>query len=60
MNPENRTILPAIAFRSYIQRFQEPTLGEGLEDITTVDFDFRGTPEQQALWEKYWVSKFAT
>jgi bifunctional polynucleotide phosphatase/kinase len=60
MNPEGRAILPGIAFRSFVQRFQEPKLEEGFRDITTVDFHFKGTPEQQALWSKYWVSKFAT
>lgn len=38
MNPEGRQMLPAIAFRSYVQRFQEPTLAEGFQDITVVDF----------------------
>ncbi|RMZ90267.1 hypothetical protein DV736_g2499, partial [Chaetothyriales sp. CBS 134916] len=60
MNPEGRTMLPGIAFRSFLQRFQEPKIEEGFEDITVVDFDFKGTPEQQAIWSKYWVSKFVT
>jgi hypothetical protein len=32
-------MLPGIAFRSFVQRFQEPTLVEGFEDITVVDFE---------------------
>ncbi|RMZ77376.1 hypothetical protein DV737_g4399, partial [Chaetothyriales sp. CBS 132003] len=60
MNPEGRTLLPGIAFRSFLQRFQHPKIDEGFEDITAVDFDFKGTPEQQAIWSKYWVSKFVT
>lgn len=39
MNPEGRTLLPGIAFRSFIQRFIEPTLSEGFLDITKVDFE---------------------
>ena len=39
MNPEGRQMLPAIAFRSFVQRFQEPTLTEGFHDITIVDFE---------------------
>ncbi|OQV01346.1 hypothetical protein CLAIMM_06724 [Cladophialophora immunda] len=60
MNPENRTQLPGIAFRSFIQRFQEPTLEEGFEDIYKVEFEFKGTEEQKKLWSRYWVSKFST
>jgi bifunctional polynucleotide phosphatase/kinase len=41
MNPEKRAILPGIAFKSFVQRFQEPTLKEGFEDIYKVDFDVR-------------------
>ena len=32
-------MLPGIAFRSFVQRFQEPTLAEGFQDITVVDFE---------------------
>jgi bifunctional polynucleotide phosphatase/kinase len=41
MNPEARTMLPGIAFRSFVQRFQEPELKEGFEDIYKVDFEVR-------------------
>jgi len=60
MNPENRTQLPGIAFRSFMQRFQEPTLQEGFEDIYKVDFEFKGTEDQRKLWSRYWVSKYST
>ena len=60
MNPESRSLLPGIAFSSFKSRMQEPTLAEGFEDITVVDFDFQGTPEQRAIWSKHWVSKFST
>ena len=39
MNPEGRQMLPGIAFRSFVQRFQEPALAEGIRDITTVNFE---------------------
>lgn len=60
MNPEKREILPGIAFKSFQQRFQEPQLPEGFEDITMADFAWQGTPEQKAIWTKHWVSKFST
>lgn len=60
MNPEKREMLPGIAFKSFQQRFQEPKLEEGLEDITKVDFSWQGTPEQRVVWSKFWVSKFST
>lgn len=60
MNPEARTILPGIAFSSFVKRFQEPTLKEGFQDIYKVDFEFKGTDEDKKIWSRYWVSKFAT
>jgi bifunctional polynucleotide phosphatase/kinase len=60
MNPEKRELLPGIAFKSYQGRFQEPKLSEGFDDLTKVDFSWNGTPEQQAVWSKHWVSKFST
>nr|KAK5438344.1 DNA kinase/phosphatase Pnk1 [Exophiala xenobiotica] len=60
MNPEKRTMLPGIAFRSFVQRLQEPTLKEGFEEIYKVGFEFKGTEEQKKLWSRYWVSKFST
>ncbi|KAK5032033.1 DNA kinase/phosphatase Pnk1 [Exophiala sideris] len=41
MNPEKRIMLPGIAFRSFMQRLQEPSLKEGFEDIYKVDFEVR-------------------
>lgn len=41
MNPEKRDMLPGIAFKSFVQRFQEPTLKEGFEEIYEVDFEVR-------------------
>jgi hypothetical protein len=37
-NPENRTILPKMAFTGYASRYRQPKLLEGFTDITTVDF----------------------
>ncbi|KAF2759782.1 PNK3P-domain-containing protein [Pseudovirgaria hyperparasitica] len=56
MNPEKRTSLPKSAFYSFTKRYREPTLKEGFQDITKVDFNFEGTPSQRAVWSKYWVS----
>ena len=38
MNPEKRTKLPPVAFRSFVDRFRKPDLSEGFQDITPVDF----------------------
>ena len=38
MNPESRTILPGIAFRSFATRYVPPTLSEGFRDITNIEF----------------------
>ena len=38
MNPENRSILPPMAFRSFASRYVKPALSEGFQDITDVEF----------------------
>ena len=38
MNPEDRKMLPKLAFMGFASRFEEPTVGEGFEDVTVVDF----------------------
>ena len=55
MNPEKRTMLPAVAFRGYASRFEEPKLSEGFEDIITVAFQFEGDEAQRAVWSRYWL-----
>ena len=42
MNPEKRTILPAMAFSSFRSRYETPSLSEGFEDITEVSFEVSG------------------
>jgi hypothetical protein len=41
MNPESRTMLPKMAFTGFASRYREPTLDEGFEDITKVNFKVR-------------------
>ncbi len=60
MNPEGRTMLPGIAFRSFAQRYIPPSIDEGFQDITPVSFQFQGSAEQRRVWNSYWVSKFST
>lgn len=38
MNPEKRTILPGMAFRSFATRYKRPEMSEGFQDITEVAF----------------------
>ncbi len=38
MNPEKRTLLPSLAFRSFTSRYKRPQLSEGFQDITEVAF----------------------
>ncbi|KAI1329284.1 DNA kinase/phosphatase Pnk1 [Xylariaceae sp. FL0255] len=54
MNPESRTILPAMAFSGFFSRYREPTLKEGFQDLTPIEFKFRGTKEEYAIWGRYW------
>jgi len=38
MNPEGREILPQVAFSGFRQRYREPKMSEGFEDMTRVEF----------------------
>ncbi|KAF2467058.1 PNK3P-domain-containing protein [Lindgomyces ingoldianus] len=55
INPEKRSILPKLAFTGFWSRYREPTLKEGFDDITKVDFEFEGSEEQKKLWGRFWV-----
>ncbi|KAF2100576.1 PNK3P-domain-containing protein [Rhizodiscina lignyota] len=54
-NPENRAMLPRMAFNSFTSRFRDPSLEEGFQDITKVDFKFEGSEEQKEVWRRFWL-----
>jgi bifunctional polynucleotide phosphatase/kinase len=39
MNPENREILPKMAFTGFASRYERPQLSEGFQDIVEVPFE---------------------
>lgn len=45
-NPENRTMLPKLAFTSFASKFSAPKLEEGLKEIVTVDFEVCSVRQQ--------------
>ncbi|PGH07832.1 polynucleotide kinase 3'-phosphatase [Blastomyces parvus] len=49
LNPESRSSLPGIAFGDFHRRFQAPTLSEGFQDITHVEFKHQETPARFIL-----------
>ncbi|OAA63134.1 DNA kinase/phosphatase Pnk1 [Cordyceps fumosorosea ARSEF 2679] len=55
LNPEEREVLPEIAFTGFQSRYKPPQESEGFEDITEVEFRFRGTKEDYAIWGRYWL-----
>ncbi|EPS35717.1 hypothetical protein H072_10858 [Dactylellina haptotyla CBS 200.50] len=55
LNPDGRSSLPDIAFRTFKSKFQEPEEREGFKDITVVDFEFRGTDAEYGVWKKHWI-----
>ncbi|KAH7356726.1 polynucleotide kinase 3 phosphatase [Rhexocercosporidium sp. MPI-PUGE-AT-0058] len=55
MNPEKRTILPGMAFRSFASRYKRPELNEGFQDITEVAFKFLGNEVEQQTWSRHWT-----
>lgn len=55
MNPESRAALPRVAFAGFKSRFREPKVKEGFQDVTEIEFKFRGTQEEYAIWGRYWI-----
>ncbi|KAK8134154.1 hypothetical protein PG984_006166 [Apiospora sp. TS-2023a] len=55
MNPEAREVLPSIAFNGFKSRFKEPKTKEGFQEVFEVEFKFRGTKEEYAIWGRYWT-----
>lgn len=55
MNPENRSILPSMAFTGWKSRFCKPTLAEGFQDITEVKFEFDGGKSEREIWSQHWT-----
>lgn len=55
MNPEARNLLPKLAFNGFANRFKEPKVKEGFQDIIELDFKFRGTKEEYEIWCRYWT-----
>ncbi|KAK6334260.1 hypothetical protein TWF730_003474 [Orbilia blumenaviensis] len=55
LNPEKRTSVGSMAFKTFKSKFQEPDLGEGFKDITVVDFEFRGTDAEFDVWKRHWA-----
>lgn len=54
-NPEKRSILPHSAFAGFAARFKEPSEHEGFQDLTQIDFQFRGGLDESRLWSQYWL-----
>ncbi|KAF9738760.1 bifunctional polynucleotide phosphatase/kinase [Paraphaeosphaeria minitans] len=54
-NPEQRLLLPKLAFASFKKRYQEPAMAEGFQGIVRVDFRLEGSDEQQKLWSMFWL-----
>ena len=55
LNPEKRTMLPAMAFSGYTSRFKQPKVAVGFTDVVEVPFEFRGDEEEKRVWGKYWT-----
>ncbi|CZS90504.1 related to bifunctional polynucleotide phosphatase/kinase [Rhynchosporium agropyri] len=55
MNPEKRSILPGMAFRSFATRYKRPEMDEGFQDITEVGFKFLGNKVEQQTWSRHWT-----
>ncbi|TQV95143.1 hypothetical protein V2A60_009792 [Cordyceps javanica] len=55
LNPEDREVLPEMAFTGFQSRYKPPQESEGFQDITEVEFRFRGTKEDYEIWGRYWL-----
>lgn len=49
---EKRDLLPKVAFTSYVQRYQKPTLEEGFQDVKEVSFIL---DDDRPEWRKFWL-----
>ncbi|KAI1281567.1 DNA kinase/phosphatase Pnk1 [Xylaria sp. FL0933] len=54
LNPEARSGLPPLAFNGYFSRLREPTVKEGFQHVLPIEFKFRGTKDEYAIWGQYW------
>ncbi|KAI0513132.1 DNA kinase/phosphatase Pnk1 [Xylaria bambusicola] len=54
LNPETRSALPPLAFNGFFSRLREPTVKEGFQHVLPIEFKFRGTEEEYAIWAQYW------
>lgn len=55
LNPEDREVLPEMAFSGFQSRYKPPQASEGFQDVTEVEFRFRGTKEDYEIWGRYWL-----
>ncbi|KAI3323939.1 DNA kinase/phosphatase Pnk1 [Xylariaceae sp. AK1471] len=55
LNPEARLALPPLAFTGYFSRLREPMVKEGFQHVLPIEFKFRGTKEDYAIWGQYWM-----
>ncbi|KAK7608079.1 polynucleotide kinase 3 phosphatase-domain-containing protein [Phyllosticta paracitricarpa] len=55
LNPEHRSMLPKLAFSSFVSRFRRPQVDEGFQDLLEVRFVFDGDDEAKRLWGQFWV-----
>lgn len=55
LNPESRQSLPKLAFNGFASRYKAPQTKEGFQDVTEVDFKFRGTEDEYKIWGRYWI-----
>lgn len=55
INPEARDLVPKLAFNTFSSRFKEPNaVKESFADVIPVDFEYRGSKEEFAIWSQYW------
>ncbi|GAA6062392.1 hypothetical protein JCM10212_003201 [Sporobolomyces blumeae] len=54
-NGKVREMLPPIAFDSFRNNYEEPTLDEGFDEIKHIAFKFDGTADQLAQWQRWLV-----
>ncbi|KAL1383230.1 polynucleotide kinase 3 phosphatase-domain-containing protein [Phyllosticta capitalensis] len=56
LNPEQRSMLPKLAFTSFVSRFRQPTKDEGFQELVEVDFVFEGDDAARETWGQFWIS----
>jgi bifunctional polynucleotide phosphatase/kinase len=48
-----RSVLPAVAFRTFADHYEEPQISEGFSEIKKINWVFEGDDEERRHWSMW-------